>query len=128
MDPSAVISATWNTRNVMKTPKASRDRINPIVKDPTSKVILDPSNRRKPACASHKFAFTRAVDCARIVEQVHYALDTSGVKKRGHGCLQIERSLLQRAVRKYGGMKMPNGPLPNGDRSQHRKDIVAILL
>src|ERR1051326_2352188 len=111
----------------MNTPIASRERINPMVNDPMSRVILcrpllqwiRPRYRSYPARATREFALSGATDFPRVIDQVCDALQALSFEQRRHGHLQIERSLFQRPVREGGCMKVSRSEEHTSELQSH---------
>ena len=80
-DPSAVISGNAKIRKLMNTPRASSERMHPIVNVPISRLICvslssDLRRRADPACAADELALLRPGRHAVIGQQVEYALQS----------------------------------------------------
>src|SRR5579862_5886293 len=111
IDPSAVMSGNAKIRKLIKTPKASSERISPMVKVPIRRLMpvafsLDIGDGSDPASAAHKFALMRPGCLAVVRKKVEHALQALSLKQGGGGGFQINLSLLERTIRKCGGVKM----------------------
>src|SRR4051812_28580491 len=105
----------------MKTPSASRERINPIVNAPMRRLISAPArlpDRTEPACAAHKFTFSGAADLAIVGQEVQDSLQVFALEECLDGRLQIDVSLLQWPVREHRSVQMPVQSTGGAERSQ----------
>src|SRR5882762_2304612 len=129
-DPSAVISGKAKIRKLMNTPKASNDRMKPMVNVPTRRLICVPvsflfRHCPDPTCATDKLALLWPCGFTVIGQEVEHPLQGLGREQRRDCCFQIEVSLLEGAIGKCRGVKVPHGRCFLSHPPQHRGQAIA---
>src|SRR5690606_36194588 len=106
MEPSAVMSGNENSRKLMKAPKASRDRIRPMVSAPSNRSMRSipdsrggRQQRAGPEGAAHEFALACSQQRALVMQQVQQPGYGIVAEQRRDGLAQVQRALAQRPER-----------------------------
>src|SRR5215470_13036653 len=123
MEPSAVISGKAKMRKLMNTPRASRERIQPMVKVPIRRLMVGAPSLHSRECADpagtpNEFALLRACGLAVVAEQMENTLQIFRFEQRRDSGFQIDLSLLQWAIGKGRGVKMAEGTRSGAKRAQ----------
>src|SRR5690349_20370320 len=110
-DPSTVISGNAKIRKLMNTPKASNDRMKPMVNVPTRRFMRVPRSfllrhRTDPACAADKHALLCPGGVTIIGQKVEHTLQGFRLEQSCLRSFQIDISLLERPIRKRRCVKV----------------------